>query len=576
MSEFAIFAITVALAAILLLVVVHFLLRGSFLLIPGYTLVLVCASIAIMAYLTAIDGLLHLLWAVPVAIFGVLRVFYRLVQDVRNPINELNQSLIRLSQGEVDLQIDLAKNAKTNEIVALQRSFQNYLIMSQDVTRFASQIGDGVLDATYDLRSENDKLGKSLITMQNQLVNGIEDTRKVAKEATLSGNLQARIKIDTKKGAWKELGRSVNELLDSFTEPIIHLNKVFERLSHGDLTKRYEKSEVGDLARLKQNLNQALESLDSLLNEVADNAGTFESSSIEMASTSQEMSVTTTEIATSMTEMSSGAHSQLQKVDEVSGLFENIRESSTEMEQKAEIIHATAVAGAAQSEKGKEMSDEVVRSIKEISDYAINANQSMGVLKKRSGEISDALSIIKEIASQTNLLALNAAIEAAQAGDAGRGFAVVAEEIRKLAEGSKRSALDIEKLVNAVEQDTLEANRAISEMTNRIKSSQERSITATETFDKIYKSSRHTLDMSKMILDASRNQIEMINEVVHITENIVVIAEETAAGTEQVSASTSELSAGMETFNRKISDFKSMAINIKQATDKLVLSKNNE
>jgi len=57
---------------------------------------------------------------------------------------------------------------------------------------------------------------------------------------------------------------------------------------------------------------------------------------------------------------------------------------------------------------------------------------------------------IMEITEQTNLLALNAAIEAARAGDAGKGFSVVAEEIRKLAEQSKDTVIEIQSITTKV------------------------------------------------------------------------------------------------------------------------------
>jgi methyl-accepting chemotaxis protein len=66
--------------------------------------------------------------------------------------------------------------------------------------------------------------------------------------------------------------------------------------------------------------------------------------------------------------------------------------------------------------------------------------EQIDALAQSTRRITDFIAIISQIADQTNLLALNAAIEAARAGAEGRGFAVVAEEVRALAEESRRAS----------------------------------------------------------------------------------------------------------------------------------------
>jgi len=78
---------------------------------------------------------------------------------------------------------------------------------------------------------------------------------------------------------------------------------------------------------------------------------------------------------------------------------------------------------------------------------ATETTDAMDEINIQVSAISDAISVIDQIAFQTNILSLNAAVEAATAGEAGKGFAVVAQEVRNLASRSAEAANEIKTLV---------------------------------------------------------------------------------------------------------------------------------
>lgn len=344
--------------------------------------------------------------------------------------------------------------------------------------------------------------------------------------------------------------------------------EVIRAMAKGDLTQRVQND--SDVAA---EVNSALDNLNEVLNSINNGAEVVSTSSGNLLKRSESIKNSSNEVASAISQMAKGAQDQALRTDESSKLVDGVMKSSQEMQSKADFINKTAQDGQKRSEEGLKIIKKLVENMTGIDSSAMKTSESIAILTERAEEIGRTLNVITDIASQTNLLALNAAIEAARAGDAGRGFAVVAEEIRKLAEDSRKSAVDIEKIISDVQKDTVSAGKAIESMQTSVKEGGSATKDAENIFVEIAGSSDTTFQHSKEILSASNGQKEAIEAVVKNIEQIVVVAEETAAGTQQVASSSQELNAGMVEVTDASNQLSKIAEELKSGIKKFTLTK---
>ncbi len=353
--------------------------------------------------------------------------------------------------------------------------------------------------------------------------------------------------------------KQVESALSNMYTVISDINLAMAAMNQGEFSRRIETPAKGDLAVMKDAVNQAINMLDLMTDELlrvanaqmqgdllATATGSYKG---RLEALQHARTESTAKMKSVITESRNVSHlvgqTAIQVMQRSADLSSRVQEQAQALEKTGSTMHVIASAVQANTSNARKVAN-LTHEVKNQSEQGVSVMQqtitAMQSIRESSHKIADIVSLIDSIAFQTNLLALNAAVEAARAGEHGRGFAVVASEVRALAGKSADAAKDIKQLI----EDSVQRIEVGTQLADK----------SGDVLGGISDSIQQVSGMIEQIATASNEQSDGISQVHRAIANIERVTQENTALVEETRHAAEALSTEAEQMQHNMSFFK--------------------
>lgn len=142
--------------------------RNTVIFVVGMTITIPIILITFFTYIIGVDGLHHMLWAVPVAVTSLILAYYYMNKKIGFPLKEISSQITSVSKGQLSINIDERYFQYKNEIGTISSSLN---IMSDHLKRIVG-----------DVKTAADMLA----TVSNEMNMGAQEMSNISSEQAAS------------------------------------------------------------------------------------------------------------------------------------------------------------------------------------------------------------------------------------------------------------------------------------------------------------------------------------------------------------------------------------------------------
>jgi len=366
----------------------------------------------------------------------------------------------------------------------------------------------------------------------------------------------------------KEKEKELRNLLDYMSRSASKIREAVSKVATGDLRVRLKKERSDDIGEIMDQFNNLVNLFSETVSDIIkDTRDILEYISSSVSAVSQVKSGIQ-QIAAAARQIAQGSDDLAKTVAESSrecrGVTNAFNAISSKMKETVKFVEKTV----SLTEDVTRRSREAITMLHNITVSFEGFSKVVANLVDSAKAISKVTETIKRVADQTNLLALNAAIEAARAGEHGRGFAVVAEEIRKLADETKKSTEKINDVIRSVVSSVQEIDKMFNEVTSTLHKGKEVIGKALENTANILHAAKKTETMVKESSSHVDDGLRRINILSSNLERLAATAEESAAASEETSSAVQEQASAIEELSKNLEELERVASEILSRLEK--------
>ncbi len=328
-------------------------------------------------------------------------------------------------------------------------------------------------------------------------------------------------------------------------------------------TKISNENNASKIAGLKAEQEKGAE----LLREVLKVAVAVKQNSVEAETHIRELSEFVASTASELESIAEGNSNNADSIGKQTVMTENIQNMIFETKKMSDEMLVLAE----QSEEAVRDGQQSVDTLQTQANRSKEANEqvvaSVTALISNAKAVAEITEQIFAISRQTNLLSLNASIESARAGEAGKGFAVVAEEIRGLADETRKLTEGIQSIVSELQANADTAKDTVDNVIAAVNTEHDLISNASVQFGKIgnsigglhtnvqmiYKKIEEVMESNHAIVDSINHISEVSEEVTASTQQAVALGTDTDHKAEQARALMEGLLKTVEAIDKYVS-----------------------